>query len=123
LFFLNAALNRLHPREIRHRTGQVAPMAEAVHSNSFTTAPAGEIGPLNFRVLRHQVLRHHKGADRESVFRVMFGSESPSAYTLMRPNLRDLPLFEQAHAFALPNAKQVTNELQLVMLGRDHRQG
>lgn len=93
-------------------------MAEAVHSNSFTTAPAGEIGPLNFRVLRH-----HKGADRESVFRVMFGSESPSAYTLMRPNLRDLPLFEQAHAFALPNAKQVTNELQLVMLGRDHRQG
>jgi len=94
-------------------------MAEAVHSNSFTTAPAGEIGPLNFRVLRH-----HKGADRESVFRwAMFGSESPSAYTLMRPNLRDLPLFDQAHAFALPNAKQVTSELQLVMLGRELRQG
>ena len=53
----------------------------------------------------------------------MFGSESPSAYTLMPPNLGDLPLFEQAHAFALPNAKQVTNELQLVVLGRDLRQG
>jgi hypothetical protein len=34
---------------------------------------AGEMGPLNFRVLRH-----HKGADRESGFRwVMFGSEIP----------------------------------------------
>jgi hypothetical protein len=41
----------------------------------------------------------------------------------MRPNLRDLPLFEQADALALPNAKQVMNELQLVMLGRDLRQG
>jgi hypothetical protein len=41
----------------------------------------------------------------------------------MRPNLRDLPLFEQAHALALPNAKQVTDELQLVMLGRELTQG
>jgi hypothetical protein len=41
----------------------------------------------------------------------------------MRPNLRDLPLFEQADELALPNAKQVMNELQLVMLGRDLRQG
>jgi hypothetical protein len=41
----------------------------------------------------------------------------------MRPNLRDLPLFEQAHALALPDAKQVTNALQLVMLGRDVTQG
>ena len=40
----------------------------------------------------------------------------------MPPNLRDLPQFEQAQALALPNAKQVTNELQLVMLDRDLEQ-
>jgi hypothetical protein len=40
----------------------------------------------------------------------------------MRPNLRDLPQLEQAQALPLPNAKQVTNELQLVMLDRDLKQ-
>jgi hypothetical protein len=40
----------------------------------------------------------------------------------MHPNLRDLPQLEQAQALALPNAKQVTNELQLVMLDRDLEQ-
>jgi hypothetical protein len=39
-------------------------MAEAVHSNSFTTAPAGEIGPLNFEfydIIRGPTVRAFSG--------------------------------------------------------------